>query len=121
MFLINTKKVLPKNPMSIAALTSLLADSNMVRRHAADGAGTVGGGSVWCDDKELRRRAIFESVTYTMGWWSRLAEKQKSMNYDGPEGEDVKDGEIARTKDVGRSGLAQNRIFAVDADPVGAA
>lgn len=56
-----------------------------------------------------------------MGWWSRLVEKQKSMNYDGPEGEDVEDDEIVRTKDVGRSGLARNRIFAVDADPVVAA
>lgn len=58
MFLINTKKVLPKNPMSIAALTSLLADSNMVKRRGADGAGMVSAGSVRCDDKELRRRGV---------------------------------------------------------------
>jgi len=88
-FLIDTNKVLPKNPMSIAASTSLLADPNMVRRRGADGAGMIPAESVWCDDKESRRGGIFEGVTYTMDWWSRLAEKQKSMKYYGPEGEGV--------------------------------
>lgn len=58
--LMNTRNVIPKNPTTIAAVASLLAGSEMLKESV------IPRGSEWCDDKEPRRRRIFESVTFSM-------------------------------------------------------
>lgn len=60
--LMEKRQVLPKNPSSIAAVASLLAESEMLK--------TIPKGSEWADDKELKKKAVFAG-TFSMGWWSR--------------------------------------------------
>ncbi|KAK1142304.1 hypothetical protein N8T08_008049 [Aspergillus melleus] len=61
--LMKTRRVLPKNPTTIAAVASLLAGSEMMKENV------IPRGSEWCDDKELKRRRIFENLTFSMKWW----------------------------------------------------
>ena len=60
--LMDTRRVLPKNPCSIAAVASLLAGSML-------GRGDIPNGAEWGDDEKLRRRGVFEGYTFSMGWW----------------------------------------------------
>ena len=60
--LMEKRQVLPKNPSSIAAVASLLAESEMLK--------TIPKGSEWADDKELKKQGVFAG-TFSMGWWSR--------------------------------------------------
>ena len=60
---IHTRRVLPKNPCSIAAVWSMLAASRMLSEDF------IPKGSEWCSDKELRERGVFEGHSFTLGWW----------------------------------------------------
>lgn len=61
--LMDTRRVLPKNPCSIAAVASLLAGSSLLREDV------IPVGSEWCNDWQLKRRGVFEGRAFTMGWW----------------------------------------------------
>jgi hypothetical protein len=56
------KNVLPKNPCSIAAQASLVADSVMMRELPPE--------AQWMNDKEFD--ALFEGSRYSMGWSEEL-------------------------------------------------
>ncbi|KAF2221466.1 hypothetical protein BDZ85DRAFT_17567 [Elsinoe ampelina] len=56
-----SKKVLTKNPQSIAAVASLLVDADMLR--------DIPPGAEFMDDKELKRNGVFEGGFYSIGWW----------------------------------------------------
>lgn len=64
--LMDTRKVVPKNPCSIAAVASLLADSNLLEilsKNEEENDLTV-------DEKEIARRAglLEKNVAFSMGW-----------------------------------------------------
>lgn len=81
MCLMRTRRVLPKDPCSIAAAASLLHNSRMLGRDI------IPEGAEWCDDKELKKRGIFQGRTFTMGWWDggiirrRTVKKRGTMDY----------------------------------------
>ncbi|KAK5408058.1 hypothetical protein LTR06_007801 [Exophiala xenobiotica] len=56
--LMKTSMLVPMNPCSIAAMTSFLADSNIIRRDV------IPEGSEWLDDKELKRRGIMQGMLF---------------------------------------------------------
>lgn len=61
-FLGDTKRILPKNPRTIAAAASLLAGSELLRSG-------IPPGSEWCNDQELQEKSLFEGLWFSMGWW----------------------------------------------------
>ncbi|KIW14337.1 hypothetical protein PV08_07119 [Exophiala spinifera] len=61
MLFVDTHKVMPKNPYSIAAVASLLAGSRILE--------AMPPGSEWWRDKELKTIGIFEAMKFRMGWW----------------------------------------------------
>lgn len=66
-WLMDTRCVLPKNPCSIAAVTSLLADAEFLRKDEC-----VPEGSEWSSSiEELRRRGVFDGYMFSLGWWVR--------------------------------------------------
>jgi uncharacterized protein DUF3433 len=62
-FFLDTRRLLPNNPCSIAVMASLIADSELVKREVAPA------GSEWCDDKTLRQRGVFEGYMFSLGMW----------------------------------------------------
>lgn len=64
MVFMKTKRTLPKNPNSIAAVASMLQGSKMVETKYVQKR------SEWCSDKELRRRGVFTTQRFSMGWWN---------------------------------------------------
>ena len=63
--LLDTKKVLPKNPCSIAALASLLADSRLVDEQS----GILPPGAEWMSEAELKER--LSGYRFRMGWFNQ--------------------------------------------------
>ena len=61
----DTRYVIPKNPCSITAVASLLADSNMMDE------GVIPEGSEWLSDRELEQRGVSSGWTLRMGWWNK--------------------------------------------------
>jgi hypothetical protein len=61
----DTRKVIPNNPCSIAVMSSLIADSEFVKRDV------VPEGSEWCNDSELRKRNVFEGYLFSLGMWDK--------------------------------------------------
>lgn len=59
--LLDTDRVLPKNPCSIAAVASLLAGSELLA--------SIPRGAEWMSDKQLKESGVFEGNVYSMGWW----------------------------------------------------
>ncbi|OJD30880.1 uncharacterized protein BKCO1_5400068 [Diplodia corticola] len=59
--LLDTKKVLPKNPCSVAAMASLLAGSKLLA--------AIPEGAEWMSDRQLRQKGVFEGMVFSMGWW----------------------------------------------------
>ncbi|CAL5871534.1 uncharacterized protein PFLUO_LOCUS5787 [Penicillium psychrofluorescens] len=59
-----TKRILPTNPCSIAGVASLLYGSRML------GIEFIPTEAEWCDDDELKRRGVFDGWTFSMGWWT---------------------------------------------------
>ncbi|KAM5476978.1 hypothetical protein MauCBS54593_000249 [Microsporum audouinii] len=72
-FLMDTRKVLPKSPLSIAAAASLLSDSRILNSGTASSfersKGIIPPGSEWCNDEQLKQRGVFQGRTFTLGWW----------------------------------------------------
>lgn len=62
LFTTRTRRILPKNPCSIAAVASLIAGSDMVREIPA--------GSEWCGTTGLEKESVFEGKFFSMGWWT---------------------------------------------------
>lgn len=68
--LMDTRQVLPKNPLSIAAAASLLADSCIPSsRNNQEVRGMILPGSEWCSDKQLLQRGVFQGRTFSLRWW----------------------------------------------------
>ncbi|QDS75113.1 hypothetical protein FKW77_007352 [Venturia effusa] len=60
------RKLLPNNPCSIAVMSSLIADSEFVKKVVVEG------GSEWVGDEELRRKGVFEGFVFSLGGWERV-------------------------------------------------
>ncbi|KAF4538133.1 uncharacterized protein LTHEOB_11081 [Lasiodiplodia theobromae] len=56
------KRVLPKNPRSIAAMATFLEGSSLLDEDV------IPRGSEWCTDRELKRLGLFENLTISIGW-----------------------------------------------------
>lgn len=80
-----TQGVVAHCPGSIAAVASLIAGSQSLGRTEAEG-GIVPEGSEWWDDREVRRRGVFEVPGgFTLGWWD-VQTQSPSGSSDGGEG-----------------------------------
>lgn len=75
-WLLDTRRVLPKNPCSIAAAASLLAGAEML------GPGVVPAGAGWCSDGELVRRRVFGGDVFSMGFWGEGAKEGRRFGID---------------------------------------
>lgn len=63
-FLMDTRKVLPKNPASIAAGASLIAgDARMLQSKV------LPEGAQWYSDAELKAKKVWDGVFFRLGWW----------------------------------------------------
>ena len=61
MLSVKTRKVLPRNPCSIAGMASLLVGSDMLT--------LIPRRSEWADDKTLLKHGLFEGYFFGLGWW----------------------------------------------------
>ena len=62
--LMDTRKLLPKNPASIAAGTSLIAgDARMLR------VDVLPEGAQWYSDAELKAKKVWDGMFFRLGWW----------------------------------------------------
>ncbi|KAF2756351.1 hypothetical protein EJ05DRAFT_62994 [Pseudovirgaria hyperparasitica] len=57
------KTLLPRAPTSIAGLASLLADSRFASRDF------IPAGSEWCSNARRRADGVFDTHTFSLGWW----------------------------------------------------
>ena len=62
--MMDTKKVVPHNPCSIAGTMSLLAESKMCRTREV-----IPEGSEWKSEQEWRRAGVFRGLVFRIGWW----------------------------------------------------
>lgn len=63
--LMDTRKILPKNPASIAAGASLFGgDPQMLQRNV------LPEGAQWHSDAELKAKKVWEGMFFRLGWWS---------------------------------------------------
>ena len=69
--LMDTRKVLPKNPTSIAAMASLLADSEVLS------GDVIGPQSEWQSDEALRREWFSAGYLFSLGWWGGEGEERR--------------------------------------------
>lgn len=83
-----TKRVLPKNPRSIAGTASLLAGSHLLEEDV------IPLGAEWCSDRELRDRGMLQGLWFSMGWW-----RQKDTETE------IGDDSSAETKEMDRFGI----------------
>ena len=84
-FLMDTRNVLPKNPLSIAATASLLADSSILGTSTSGDVkseGLIPPGSEWCNDKQLKQCGVFQGRTFTLGWWDAKMGVERSHGHD---------------------------------------
>ncbi|KAK2764457.1 hypothetical protein FQN54_009152 [Arachnomyces sp. PD_36] len=58
---LNRKRILPKNPQSIAGTASLLAGSRLLHG--------VPAGAEWWGRREMGERGVFGAAEYKLGWW----------------------------------------------------
>lgn len=79
--IMDTKRVVPHNPCSIAGTMSFLAESQMCRTREV-----IPEGSEWQTEQERRREGVFGGHTFRMGWWG--------VNGDMLEEEEIKDKRI---------------------------
>lgn len=70
----DTRRVLPKNPCSIAAVASLLAGSEIL------GQEFLGRGAEWLSDEQLKEK--FEGWTFSLGWWEQAAGGRRRFGID---------------------------------------
>jgi len=81
LFTLDTSLVLPKNPCSIAATASLLADSEFLA--------LVPPGSEYCDDEELKRRPPFDGYLFSLNWWGLPGSIQRRFGIDVGKADDI--------------------------------
>lgn len=62
-FMVDTKKVVPHNPCSIAGMMSLLAESEMCKTREV-----IPEGAEWKCEKELKKDGVFTGFMFQMGW-----------------------------------------------------
>lgn len=63
----DSRKTLPNNPCSIAVMSTLIADSEIVK------AQVVPSGSEWVGDGELKRKGVFTGYLFSLGIWDGVA------------------------------------------------
>lgn len=73
LFAMQTKRVLPKSPTSIASVASFLYGSNLLNSVFLPGA-------EWYSADELKRRGTFEGRTFSMGWWQTDKKGRTNLN-----------------------------------------
>lgn len=61
---LDTCRVLPKNPCSIAAMASLLAGADMLQKDV------IPEGTEYMSRREMKEKGVLEGYLFTMGWWS---------------------------------------------------
>jgi hypothetical protein len=62
----DTRKVLPKNPASIAGAASLIAgESQMLSKEV------LPEGAQWYSDAELNAKKVWDGLFFRLGWWDR--------------------------------------------------
>ena len=74
--LLDTRRVLPKTPCSIAAVTSLLGRFGDARE------GHHPWQAEWCGDKELHRRCVFDGCLFSTGWWADKHGERRRFGMD---------------------------------------
>lgn len=60
----DTRRVVPHNPCSIAGMMSLLAESEMCKTRDV-----IPEGAEWHSRSDLRRAGVFRGLLFHMGWW----------------------------------------------------
>ena len=89
----DTKKVLPHNPCSIAGTMSLLAESEMCRTREV-----IPEGSEWKSERELHKEGVFGGLLFRMGWWGEtedtLGKKEQNGRIFGIDVAGRSDGEV---------------------------
>ncbi|KAL1392124.1 hypothetical protein HDK64DRAFT_335025 [Phyllosticta capitalensis] len=85
LWVMDTRRVLPKNPASIAAGASLLAGNSEML--SAEG---LKGEAQWWDPRELQNKGVWQGYVFSLGWWG--------AGEQGPHGEKKRFG-----IDVGRA------------------
>ena len=73
--LMDTKRVLPHSPTSIAGVASLLAGSELVDRSF------VPRGSEWMGSKELGREGVSKGESFGLGWWEGAEEGKGARRF----------------------------------------
>lgn len=68
MLLLRTRGILPKNPCTIAAMTSLIADSEMLA--------LIPEGAEWWDAVEMDKQGLFDGYLFSLGWWQSGSDSQ---------------------------------------------
>ncbi|GME65591.1 hypothetical protein GTA08_BOTSDO12789 [Neofusicoccum parvum] len=63
--LMDTRRLLPKNPAPIAAGASLLAGKAEMLR-----PDLLPKGAQWCSDSELEKRGVWDGFVFSLGWWN---------------------------------------------------
>lgn len=74
----DTRRVVPHNPCSIAGTMSLLAESEMCRTREV-----IPEGAEWKSGQELRRAGVFGGLLFRMGWWGG---SEETTGADGEKG-----------------------------------
>jgi hypothetical protein len=75
---IDVRKLLTKDPTSIAAIVSLLADSEFL----LDREGAIPRGAEWMNTAELKKSGVFEGYMFSLGWWWKSPEDAAMERWD---------------------------------------
>ncbi|KAK9846860.1 Protein of unknown function DUF3433 [Penicillium brevicompactum] len=62
LYVMRTKRIIPKSPTSIASVASLLYGSRVLGSIFPPGA-------AWHSSEEWKKRGVFDGRTFSMGWW----------------------------------------------------
>jgi hypothetical protein len=74
--IVDTRKVLPYNPFTIARMSSLITESNLID-------GTIPAGSEWATDQDIKRRNIFDAFVFSLGSFERPRSKGRKEKVFG--------------------------------------
>jgi hypothetical protein len=65
----NTRRILPCNPHSIAAIGSILVGSQLLNRTDEDKV-IIPQGAEWMSNSEMKKRRVFDGYMFSLGWWT---------------------------------------------------